>query len=127
MFKDSKAFSGFSVDDLAKAKDFYGKTLGVDVKDGPMGTLELHLGGGAVVFVYPKENHQAATYTVLNFPVPNVDTAVDQLSAKGVKFEQYNMPEIKQDKKGIARDGDGPAIAWFKDPAGNIISVLNLP
>jgi len=127
MLKDSKAFSGFSVNDLAKAKDFYGKTLGVNVADGPMGTLELRLAGGATVFVYPKENHEPATYTVLNFPVADVEKAVDQLTAKGVKFEHYNMPEVKQDKKGIARDGQGPAIAWFKDPAGNIISVLSLP
>jgi len=125
MFKESKAFSGFSVNDLAKAKDFYGKTLGVDVADGPMGTLELHLAGGATVFVYPKENHEPATYTVLNFPVADVEKAVDGLSAKGVKFEQYGMPEVAQDKKGIAR-GEGPAIAWFKDPAGNILSVLEL-
>lgn len=125
MFKDSKAFSGFSVNDLAKAKDFYGNTLGVDVTDGPMGTLELRLDGGATVFVYPKENHQPATYTVLNFPVADVEKAVDLLSAKGVKFEHYNMPDIAQDKKGIAR-GQGPAIAWFKDPAGNIVSVLEL-
>jgi catechol 2,3-dioxygenase-like lactoylglutathione lyase family enzyme len=125
MFKDSKAFSGFSVKDLAKAKDFYGKTLGVDVADGPMGTLELHLAGGATVFVYPKDNHEPATYTVLNFPVANVEKAVDELSGKGVKFEHYG-PDFKQDKKGIARDDQGPAIAWFKDPAGNILSVLEL-
>ena len=126
MFKDSKAFSGFSVNDLAKAKDFYGKTLGVDVADGPMGTLELHLAGGASVFVYPKENHEAATYTVLNFPVADVEKAVDQLTAKGIKFEHYGS-DFGQNEKGIARDGDGPAIAWFKDPAGNILSVLELP
>jgi catechol 2,3-dioxygenase-like lactoylglutathione lyase family enzyme len=126
MFKQSKAFSGFSVDDLAKAKDFYGKTLGVEVADGPMGTLELRLAGGAVVFVYPKDNHEPATYTVLNFPAADVENAVDQLTAKGVKFEHYG-PDFGQDKKGIARDGQGPAIAWFKDPAGNIVSVLELP
>ena len=125
MFKDSTAFSGFSVNDLVKAKDFYGKTLGVDVADGPMGTLELHLAGGAIVFVYPKENHEPATYTVLNFPVADVEKTVDQLAAKGVKFEHYNMPGFDQDKKGIAR-GEGPPIAWFKDPAGNILSVLEL-
>jgi predicted enzyme related to lactoylglutathione lyase len=126
MLKDSKAFSGFSVNDLGKAKDFYGKTLGVDVADGPMGTLELRLSSGATVFVYPKENHEAATYTVLNFPVADVEKAVDQLTVKGVKFEHYNIPDIAQDKKGIARGPDGPAIAWFKDPAGNILSVLEL-
>jgi catechol 2,3-dioxygenase-like lactoylglutathione lyase family enzyme len=127
MLNDSKAFSGFSVNDLAKAKDFYGKTLGVDAQDGPMGTLELRLAGGNTVFVYPKDNHEPATYTVLNFPVASVEKAVDQLTAKGVKFEHYNMPEMKQDKKGIARDAGGPAIAWFKDPAGNILSVLETP
>jgi catechol 2,3-dioxygenase-like lactoylglutathione lyase family enzyme len=125
MFKESKAFSGFSVDDIAKARDFYGKTLGVDVSDSQMGALDLSLAGGAHVFIYPKENHQPATYTVLNFPVADVEKAVDQLMAKGVKFEQYNMPEFAQDKKGIAR-GDGQTIAWFKDPAGNILSVLEL-
>jgi catechol 2,3-dioxygenase-like lactoylglutathione lyase family enzyme len=125
MFKDSKAFSGFSVDNLAKAKDFYGKTLGVDVADGPMGTLELHLAGGANVFIYPKENHEPATYTVLNFPVAAIEKAVDQLIAKGIKFEHYDMPDGSQDKKGIMR-GNGPSIAWFKDPAGNIMSVLEL-
>ena len=125
MFRESKAFSGFSVDDLAKARDFYGKTLGVDVGDGPMGSLELHLAGGVNVFVYPKENHEAATYTVLNFPVASVEKAVDQLTARGVKFEQYGLRDMPQDAKGIAR-GQGPAIAWFKDPAGNILSVLEL-
>jgi len=125
MFKDSKAFSGFSVDDIPKAKEFYGKTLGVELSDSQMGALDLSLAGGAHVFIYPKENHQAATYTVLNFPVADVEKAVDQLTAKGVKFEHYG-PDFGQDKKGIAR-AEGPAIAWFKDPAGNIISVLELP
>ena len=125
MFKDSKAFSGFSVDDIAKAKEFYGKTLGLEVSDAQMGALDLSLAGGAHVFIYPKENHQPATYTVLNFPVADVEKAVDQLTAKGVKFEHYNMPGFDQDKKGIAR-GEGPPIAWFKGPAGNILSVLEL-
>lgn len=124
MLKDSKAFSGFSVDDIPKAKDFYGETLGVNVADGSMGQLDLTLGGGAHVFIYPKENHKPATYTVLNFPVADVERAVDQLAAKGVKFEQYDG--FKQDRKGIARDDRGPAIAWFKDPAGNILSVLEI-
>jgi catechol 2,3-dioxygenase-like lactoylglutathione lyase family enzyme len=125
MFKDSKAFSGFSVDDIPKAKEFYGKTLGLEVSDSQMGALDVSLAGGAHVFIYPKENHQPATYTVLNFPVPDVDKAVDQLSAKGVRFEQYGA-DFGQDEKGIAR-GEGPTIAWFKDPAGNIVSVLELP
>jgi catechol 2,3-dioxygenase-like lactoylglutathione lyase family enzyme len=125
MLKDSKAFSGFSVNDIAKARTFYGQTLGLDASDGPMGNLDLNLAGGTHVFIYPKENHEPATYTVLNFPVADVEKTVDQLTAKGVKFEHYGIPEFGQDKKGIAR-GDGPAIAWFKDPAGNILSVLEL-
>ncbi|HEV8053616.1 MAG TPA: VOC family protein [Candidatus Limnocylindrales bacterium] len=120
MLKDSKAFSGFSVDDISKAKDFYGQTLGVEVRDGPMGLLELHLGGGALVIAYPKENHEPATFTILNFPVEDVERAVEELKAKGVDFEHY---EGMTDEKGISR-GQGPTIAWFKDPAGNILSVL---
>ena len=89
MFKDSKAFSGFAVKDLAAAKTFYGDTLGLDARDGPMGMLELHLGSGAVVLVYPKEDHQAANYTMLNLPVKDVDAAVDQLTKAGVRMEQY--------------------------------------
>ena len=122
MFKDSKAFSGFSVNDLAKAKAFYGGTLGLNVSDGPMGNLDLNLPGGAHIFIYPKDNHEPATFTILNFPVQDVEKAVDKLTAAGVKFEQYGMPG--QDAKGITRDPQGPAIAWFKDPAGNILSVL---
>jgi catechol 2,3-dioxygenase-like lactoylglutathione lyase family enzyme len=119
MLKDSKAFSGFSVDDIAKAKEFYGGTLGLDVRDGPMGIVELHLGSGARVMVYPKEDHTPATFTILNFPVDDVERAVDELSGKGVRFEQYEMT----DEKGIVR-GQGPTIAWFTDPAGNIFSLL---
>jgi catechol 2,3-dioxygenase-like lactoylglutathione lyase family enzyme len=124
MFKDSKAFSGFAVNDIAAAKSFYGDTLGLDVKDGPMGILELHLGGGPTVMVYPKEDHQPATYTILNFPVASVDRAVDDLTKAGVRMEHYDMPDIKTDERGIARDDRGPTIAWFRDPAGNILSVL---
>jgi catechol 2,3-dioxygenase-like lactoylglutathione lyase family enzyme len=124
MLKDSKAFSGFAVKDLDAAKAFYGGTLGQDVRDGPMGNLELHLAGGATVFIYPKEDHEPATYTILNFPVDDVDAAVDELTSAGVKMEQYGRPEMQQDAKGIARDPSGPAIAWFKDPSGNILSVL---
>ena len=124
MLKDSKAFSGFAVKDLEAAKAFYGGTLGQDVRDGPMGNLELHLAGGATVFIYPKEDHEPATYTILNFPVDDVDAAVDELTSAGVKMEQYGRPEMQQDAKGIARDPSGPAIAWFKDPSGNILSVL---
>jgi catechol 2,3-dioxygenase-like lactoylglutathione lyase family enzyme len=124
MLRGSRAFSGFSVDDLSKARDFYANTLGVEVSDGEMGTLRLGLGGGASVYVYPKDNHQPATYTVLNFPVPDVGAAVDQLSAAGVQFERYEG--FDQDERGIVHgDVNGPDIAWFKDPAGNILSVLS--
>lgn len=123
MLKDSPAFSGFSINDQAKAKEFYGQTLGVEVEDGPMG-LKLKLAGGNNVFIYPKDDHVPATFTVLNFPVDNVDQAVEELVGKGVTFEHY---EGMTDDKGIARGitaGRGPDIAWFKDPAGNILSVL---
>jgi catechol 2,3-dioxygenase-like lactoylglutathione lyase family enzyme len=123
MLKDADAFSGFAVDDLDRAKQFYGETLGLNVSESPAG-LELHLGGGGRVFVYPKPNHEPATFTVLNFPVANVEQAVDQLTAAGVSFERYDG--IDADEKGISRGGDGPTIAWFKDPAGNILSVLEL-
>jgi len=123
MLKDSKAFSGFSVNDLDAAKSFYGGKLGLDVRSGPMGTLELHLGTGATVFIYPKKDHVPATYTMLNFPVTDVDAAVDQLTKAAIKLERY--PNANQDAKGISR-GEGPPIAWFKDPAGNILSVLKV-
>jgi predicted enzyme related to lactoylglutathione lyase len=123
MFKDTKAFSGFSVNDLAAAKEFYSQTLGLDVEENPAG-LTLKIAGGNGTFIYPKENHTPATYTILNFPVDNIDQAVDELTSKGIKFEHYdNMT----DEKGIARGISanlGPDIAWFKDPAGNILSVL---
>jgi predicted enzyme related to lactoylglutathione lyase len=120
MFKDTKVFSGFSVDDIPRAKQFYGETLGLDVSE-EYGMLQLHLAGGATVLVYPKENHTPATFTILNFPVADVDEAVDRLVAAGVAFERYDG--FDQDEKGIFR-GEGPNIAWFKDPAGNILSVL---
>jgi len=125
MLKDSHAFSGFSVDNMDKAKQFYSDTLGLDVKDGPMG-LEVKLGGGGTLFIYQKDGHQPATYTVLNFAVDDIDKAVDGLAAKGVNFERYD--DIPADDKGIARGIEakmGPDIAWFKDPAGNILSVLH--
>lgn len=121
MFQKSKAFSGFSVKDVAAAKQFYEGTLGLDVTE-TMGALELHLAGGGVVFVYPKPNHVPATYTVLNFQVDDVERAVDELTAKGVRFEQYEG-ELATDAKGIFR-GEGPVIAWFQDPSGNILSVI---
>ncbi|MEX2593837.1 MAG: VOC family protein [Anditalea sp.] len=124
MFKNSKAFSGFSVNDLQKAKEFYSKVLGLEVKDNPMKILELNISGGNNIIVYPKPDHIPATFTILNFPVNDIDQAVDGLSSRGVRFEQYEG-DIKTDEKGICRsDGRGPNIAWFKDPAGNILSVL---
>jgi catechol 2,3-dioxygenase-like lactoylglutathione lyase family enzyme len=120
-FKNSPAFSGYSVDDVEKAREFYGNTLGLNVKDEIMGTISVALGNGTSVFIYPKPDHQAATFTVLNFPVDNVEAAVDDLASKGVSFERYDG--FKQDAKGISAE-EGPKIAWFKDPAGNILSVL---
>jgi catechol 2,3-dioxygenase-like lactoylglutathione lyase family enzyme len=122
MFKDSKAFSGFSVDDLSRAKQFYGETLGLDVSEEPEG-LALQLGSGATVFVYPKPNHTPASFTILNFPVDDIERAVDELTQAGVEFEQY-AGELQTDEKGIFRGAPGPTIAWFRDPAGNILSVL---
>ena len=122
MLEDSKAFSGFAVPDVEKAKEFYSKTLGLKVSE-DHGMLRLHLGGGNEVLVYPKPNHVPATFTILNFPVDDVDQAVDKLSKRGVHFETYDKPDLKTDEKGIMR-GNGPTIAWFKDPAGNILSVL---
>jgi predicted enzyme related to lactoylglutathione lyase len=122
MLRDSKAFSGFSSNDIGKAKEFYSRTLGLEVSESN-GLLTLHVGGGNNVLIYPKPNHTPATFTVLNFPVDDVDQAVDELIKRGVRFEIYNRPEIKTDKKGIMR-GNGPTIAWFKDPAGNILSVI---
>ena len=122
MFKDTKAFSGFSVDDIPRAKQFYGETLGLNVTE-ENGMLMLHLGSGATVLVYPKENHEPATFTILNFPVPGVEEAVDRLTEAGVTFEHYGG-DLPTDEKGIMR-GQGPDIAWFKDPAGNVLSVLD--
>jgi predicted enzyme related to lactoylglutathione lyase len=122
MLKDSKAFSGFSVDNTEHARKFYGDTLGLDVTDGKMkGLLTLRLGSGASVLIYPKRDHKPASFTVLNFPVNNIDEAVAELTHRGVRFEHYDG-EIKTDEHGIFRGG--PLIAWFKDPAGNILSVL---
>ena len=116
-------FSSFSVNDVAAAKKFYGETLGLDVKDGPMGFLEIEVPGGGHVTAYPKPNHEPATFTVLNFIVPSIDDAVDELNRKGVTMEQYDFGPVKTDARGIARD-EGPPIAWFKDPAGNVVSVI---
>jgi len=120
MFKDTKAFSGFAVDDLEKARQFYGETLGLEVSE-EHGLLTLHIAGDRPTFIYPKPDFAPATYTILNFPVEDVEKAVDELAARGVEFERYDG--FEQDERGIAR-GAGPMIAWFKDPAGNILSVL---
>lgn len=120
MFENTKAFSGFSVDDVPKAKRFYGETLGLNVSE-EHGMLQLHIANGADILVYPKPDHTPASFTILNFPVDDIDKVVDQLAERGVRFERYDDPSM--DDKGIHR-GEGPYIAWFKDPAGNILSVL---
>jgi predicted enzyme related to lactoylglutathione lyase len=123
MFKDVKAFSGYSANDIPAIKKFYADVLGLNVKDGIEGLIELHIAGSNPIIIYPKPNHEPATFTVLNFPVPNVEKAVADLKIKGVTFESYNLPNFKTDDDNIFRGG-GPLIAWFKDPAGNILSVL---
>jgi catechol-2,3-dioxygenase len=123
MLTKSKAFSSFSVNDLPKAKAFYQEILGVNVTDNPMGLIELNIEGGHKILVYPKPDHTPATFTVLNFPVANIEEAVEELTRKGVLFEQYTG-EIETDEKGISRGNGGPDIAWFKDPAGNILSLI---
>jgi len=122
MFRHTKAFSGFSVGDIPRAKDFYAVTLGLEITEAH-GLLELHIEGGSKILVYPKPNHVPATFTILNFPVDDVEKAVDELVRRGVRFEIYNEGNLKTDDRGILR-GAGPTIAWFKDPAGNILSVL---
>jgi predicted enzyme related to lactoylglutathione lyase len=122
MFAETPAFSGFAVDDLDRAREFYSDTLGVRVTDEEMGILTLHLAGDRPTMVYPKPDFIPATYTILNFQVDDIDDAVDELTGRGVRFERYEG--FDQDAKGIARDPHGPSIAWFKDPAGNILAVL---
>ena len=125
MFKNTKAFSGFSVNDMQKAKEFYNGTLGIEVSENDMGIMTLKIAGGTDIVVYPKPNHEPATFTILNFAIADIGKTVDELTKAGVKFEQYDFGEIKTDEKGIMRgNGYGPDIAWFKDPAGNILSVL---
>jgi catechol 2,3-dioxygenase-like lactoylglutathione lyase family enzyme len=121
MFRNANAFSSFSVDNLEKAKQFYGQTLGLEVSESNEG-LTLHLAGGIQIFIYPKINHTPATFTILNFLVDDVEQAVDDLTNLGVKFETYSEGELKTDDKGICHGQ--PTIAWFKDPAGNFLSVL---
>lgn len=123
MLKDTKAFSGYSTNDVEAAKQFYGETLGLDVTEGGPG-ISLHLPGEHNVLIYGKgDGHEAATFTVLNFQVADVEAAVDELTARGVEFERYEDTELETDAKGIMR-GNGPTIAWFKDPAGNVLSVI---
>jgi catechol 2,3-dioxygenase-like lactoylglutathione lyase family enzyme len=123
MFSNAHAFSGFSVNDIEAARKFYGETLGLEVALEEMGILDIKLGSGATVIAYPKDNHQPATFTILNFAVPDIEKAVDDLKAVGVRMERYEG--FEQDEKGIARDNrGGPPIAWFTDPAGNILSVI---
>ena len=126
MLKNSKGFSSFAVNDIPKAKDFYENTLGLSVKDNPMGILEIEISGSSNLMVYPKPNHVPANFTVLNFPVNNIDETVDELTNKGISFEKYNEEYLKTDEKGISRSNGGPSIAWFKDPSGNILSILEL-
>jgi catechol 2,3-dioxygenase-like lactoylglutathione lyase family enzyme len=123
MLADSNAYSGFAVDDLQRAREFYGETLGLrtSVIDEEVGLMTLHLGGGRDTLVYVKPDHVPATYTILNFPVADIDAAVDELTARGVAFQRYEG--FDQDEKGVMR-GAGPDIAWFTDPAGNILSVI---
>jgi catechol 2,3-dioxygenase-like lactoylglutathione lyase family enzyme len=124
MVKDTEAFSSFSVDDIELAEVFYSRTLGLDVRRTPEG-LELRLAGGARVFIYPSDDYEAPTHTVLNFEVPDVETAIEALAARGVRMEHYDLPDIKTDALGVFRGEAGPAaIAWFKDPAGHVLSIL---
>jgi len=122
MFKDAKAFSSFSVNDVQKTKEFYGQTLGLKISETAEG-LELNPAGGNTVFIYPKPNHTPASFTVLNFRVDDIEKAVEELTTLGVRLEKYDQPDLKTDEKGIMR-GPGMQIAWFKDPAGNILSVI---
>jgi catechol 2,3-dioxygenase-like lactoylglutathione lyase family enzyme len=122
MFANTKAFSGFSVDDIPAAKRFYGETLELPVSE-ENGLLTLHIAGDRDTIVYPKPDHTPASFTILNFPVDDVEAAVDALAERGVRFERYPGTEIETDEKGIFRGG-GPTIAWFRDPAGNVLSVI---
>lgn len=126
MLESSKAFSGIAVKDIAQAKHFYGEVLGLQVDDGEMGMLVLRLAGGRPVLVYPKPDHVPATYTVLNFPVDDVAAVVDSLTERGVTFEHYEGTPAQTDDDGVFRGG-GPLIAWFTDPSGNVMSVIEGP
>jgi catechol 2,3-dioxygenase-like lactoylglutathione lyase family enzyme len=122
MLKNSPFYAGFAVDDIPKAMEFYGETLGVEVIDVGNGLLALRAANGYAVLIYPKDGHEPAAHTILNFPVDDIEVAVDGLRAAGVVFEQYEEGPLKTDEKGIATPG--PKQAWFKDPAGNILSVI---
>lgn len=126
MLKVLNVFPSFSVSDVDAARRFYGGTLGFEVKDAPMGNLEIIVPGGMHVTAYPKPNHQPATFTILNLMVPDVEVAVDELAAAGIDMEHYDIPGLKTDERGIA-SGQGPNIAWFKDPFGNVLSVIEAP
>ena len=122
MFRDTKAFSGFAVDDIAKAKEFYGDTLGLEVSE-ENGLLTLHIAGGRPTLIYTRPGHTPAEYTILNFPVDDIEEAVDALAERGVEFERYEGTETETDEKGVFRGG-GPLIAWFTDPSGNVLSII---
>jgi catechol 2,3-dioxygenase-like lactoylglutathione lyase family enzyme len=122
MFESTKAFSGFSVDDISQAKRFYAETLGLDVTE-ENGMLTLHIAGDRPTLVYPKDDHEPASFTILNFPVEDIEAAVDALTERGVSFERYEGSDLETDERGVFRGG-GPPIAWFKDPAGNVLSVI---
>ena len=130
MLRDAKAFSGFSVDDVPRAKQFYGTTLGLEVTDAALGVdgadvpagLDIHLGPGTRIGIYPKPDHAPATFTILNFVVQDIERTVDELTARGVRFEHYAAP--RTDAKGIHRSPEVHPVAWFRDPAGNILSIV---
>ncbi|MEJ1154121.1 MULTISPECIES: VOC family protein [Microbacterium] len=125
MFTKEGAFSGFSVDDIDAAREFYGNVLGLDVERNPMGFLNLTLASGGSILIYAKPNHTPASFTILNFPVADIDAAVDDLNARGVTTKIYGNEEFESDDRGIVRgNGQGPDIAWFRDPAGNVLAVM---
>ena len=125
MFKDTKAFCSFSVDDLQKAKDFYGQILEMEVSESYGGRLlEIHIDDRMKILKYPKPNHIPSIYTMLNFPVENLEQTIDDLTKRGISFEIYKEGNTKTDEKGISLGDEGPRVAWFKDPAGNVLSVL---
>ncbi len=125
MLENTKTFSSFSVNDIDKARDFYSGTLGLDVSNGMQMNLNLNLKNDNIIFIYPKPDHLPATFTILNFSVSNIEMTMEQMTKKGVRFEIYDEPNFKTDEKGIYHE-QGPRIAWFKDPAGNILSIIEI-